>query len=268
VNVRNGKNSRNKDKAKTATVYYCAGHPAPTEADSEVLFLTEPAGDLTEGQAELKRKFAKMGDQWLSRTELEQMLYANGDASETENAKTAKEIVDWAHGVDVWQHRPIYIEKNRMSPNYRKVCYAGWIDKELWSNFPPVEPRSSEYFRKVRKYGPYNLAAKSEQYNPMNGCNPLWQEETALETGVCVIDERGLFIGSKFFAAERAKVHKANRAWELQEVAKWTEEKRKRAKGTKAQGGRRAQTARREAQRGTRDQEDYRKARAIRRATP
>jgi hypothetical protein len=139
-------------------------------------------------------------------------------------------IVNWAHSVDVWQHRPIYIEKSRMSPNYRKVCYAGWIDRELWSNFPPVEPKSAEYFKQAREFGPYSTRGKSEQYNPMNGCNPLWQEETALETGICVIDELGRFVGANVIAKEREQACKLNRAWELQEVAKWTEEKRRKAK--------------------------------------
>jgi hypothetical protein len=226
-----GRNSRDKNKAKIATVYYCAGNPAPTDEDWELLFLTEPTADLTEGQAELKRKFAKMGDRWMSRAEVEAMLDANGDASETEGAKTAKELVDWAHGVDVWQNRPLYIEKNPMDAlRYRKVCYAGWIDRDLWAAFPRVEPRSAAYFKQARKFGPYSTNAKSEQYNPMNGCNPIWQEEAALETGACVIDGRGMFVGAKVIAQEREQAHKANREWELQEVAKWVEEKRRKAK--------------------------------------
>jgi hypothetical protein len=225
------------DQFGTQAVWYAIGTQEPQWNDVKDLPIPEPK--LTELQTKLKAMFKgvqgfvrrlqdgswKEGDYDAEADPLVRHLVDGGFVHDGEDSsgefKTAAEwaqlMIHLAQDVDDPRKKPLYSDRDPQSPNYGAQCYAGHIpesDYEKWRNFPLCVRGSYAFHQHAQSIGPYSEVGKvrkrASKSRPMFGCNPIWQAETAVEMGLCRVDDFGQIAGVK--TLETIEAERAQRA--------------------------------------------------------
>jgi hypothetical protein len=209
-------------------VWYAIGTKEQTWDDVKNLPIPEP--EPTELQAKLKAMFKgllgfvrrldnglswKNGDYDPDKDPLVQHLIDSGFVHDGEDSKgefkTAEEwaqlMIHLAQDIDDHRKKPLYADRDPQSPNYGAMCYAGHIpeaDYDKWRSLPLCVLGSYAFHKAAQAIGPYSEVGKvrkrAVKTRPMFGCNPMWQAETAIEIGLCKLDNFGQIAGTNSLA--------------------------------------------------------------------
>lgn len=228
-------------------VWFAIGTEAPKWADVESS-LPIPEPDLTELQAKHKAQFQDFqGFQWRHDPELPWEFYKpekdpfvrhlvdgehvyDGEDSNG-NHLTAEEwavrMIGLAQDVDDPRKKPLYRDNDPKSPTYKAMCYAGWIpepDHEKWRSLQRCVLGSYKFRQLAQQIGPYSVVGKirsgSVKSHPMYGCNSLWQAETAVKLGLCLLQNNQEIVGANAFQAEQEKRRAESERLKAEKAAK------------------------------------------------